>query len=336
MTRSRIPATVAAWTFLATAIVACGGGDDKSAAGGGGGKGGSGASGGTLATGGSGGTGGSTGGAAGSGGGPSCAEGPGYPPTEPKRTVDKLNGKVVDLAGAPAKKTLAQVCGTDLCIYGSTDDQGVVGICDKQTQICAPGIVPPVGSLFTRAAFKYGDGFDYARFAMLLPTNTQVYDVGTQITAALPPKTSGVEMTPGSDATSGGITLSIAAGASVKIDTLTFTEPDEQKFRAVEIPIAQAPEAVDKSLGFEIVVGATPMETEFCPFARLTVPNTPGWAAGTEVEFFVHSVDPTNAWAPYAGWAKVSGGSVSADGKTVSTTDGEGLPILSSLAVRKK
>jgi hypothetical protein len=337
MFRSRIELTLAVVALMTTGTVACSSSDSKSSGGAGGASatGGTGGGGGTLTTGGTGGTAGSTGGAAGSGGGPTCDPGPGFPVTDPPHTIDKLNGKVVELSGAPAKNTLAQVCGTDLCIYGSTDDQGVIATCDQQTKICAPGIIPG-GKSFTRPAFKYGDGFGYAKFAMLLPTNTADYDVGTQITAALPALTSGAEMLPGSDAESGGVTLSIAAGGSVKIDTLTFTEPDEQKFRAVEIPIAQAPEAVDSSLGFEIVVGVTPLETEFCPHAKLTVPNTPGWAAGTEVEFFVHSVDPTNEWAPYAGWAKVSGGAVSSDGKSVSTADGEGLPILSTLAVRKK
>jgi hypothetical protein len=327
-----------AWLALVLpATFACGG-DDGGSGGGGSSGGGSGGGGGTITTGGAGGTGGGTGGSAGTGGsgGAKCAGGPGFTPTEPPRPITKLAGKVTDLSGAPAKKTLAQLCGTDLCIYGSTDDQGVVGLCDQQTQICTPDIVPPAGSEFTRAAFKYGDGFGFAKFALLLPGTDQTYDVGTQVTAALPPMSAGVEMIAGGDATSGGVTLSIAAGATIKIDKLVFETPEEQKFRAVEIPAAQAPAAVDKSFQFEIVVGATPLETEFCPPAKVTVPNTPAWPAGTEVEFFVHSVDPTNAWAPYAGWAKVSGGTVSSDGKTVSTADGEGLPILSTFAVRKK
>ncbi len=60
------------------------------------------------------------------------------------------------------------------------------------------------------------------------------------------------------------------------------------------------------------------------------------WPAGTAVEFYIHSVSVDQEWAPYAGWAKVSDGAVSADGKTIATADGQGLPVLEVFGIQKK
>lgn len=319
---------------LASTTLACGsGGDSVKPGSGGGSNGGGGGSGGSLVTtGGSGG--GGAGGASGGGGGPSCDEGPGYKSTDPSHFIARLDGKVVDLDGKPVEGILSQVCGVDVCVNGTTSAQGLVSNCDIQTQICSQGILPGIEE--RRGAFKYGDGFKWAKFVLLLPTDTDTYDVGTQVTAWLPPMSSGVDMTPGAEAASGGVTLAIAKNASVKVDKLTYTEPEEQRFRAVQVPIDKAPASVDKTLGFEIVFGTTPIDTFFCPKANLTVPNTPGWAPGTEVELFILGTSQQEEWAPYASWAKISGGTVSADGKTVSTKDDEGVGTLGTFAVKKK
>lgn len=310
-------------------FVGCGG-DDGGGGSGGGSSGGTGGSGGTITTGGSGGV----AGGGGSGGGPSCAKGPGYPSSDPPHKVDSLDAKILDLAGAPATGVLAQVCGLDLCINGSTTDQGVVCTLDKSSGVCLPGILP--GQEFKRPAFKYGDGMGFVKFAQLLPTTTSTYDLGDVMTAKLPDVAAGVALAAGASATSNGITLELAAGTEIKFDELTFDTAELQKFRAAEVPVAKAPPAVDKAAGFEIIFGTTPLDTELCPHGKLSVPNTPSWPAGTEVEFWVHGLDPSEEWAPYAGWAKISGGKVSADGKSVVTNDGEGIPVLSTFGVKKK
>jgi hypothetical protein len=102
----------------------------------------------------------------------------------------------------------------------------------------------------------------------------------------------------------------------------------------VLVPIAQAPAAVDASLGFEMVIATTPIETKFCPHAELDVPNLPAFAAGAEVEFWLHGDSLEREWAPYGGWAKVSSGSVSADGTRIVTRDGEGVPLLGVFAIK--
>ncbi|MBK8994367.1 MAG: hypothetical protein IPM35_01250 [Myxococcales bacterium] len=328
MTSLRIASAVLALSALGS--VACGG-DDGGAAGSAG-SGGAGGSGGTV-TGGAGGSGGS----AGSGGGASCAEAPGFPSSDTDHAIEEVTGTVLDLAGAPAAGVPAQVCGLDVCLYGSTTDQGVVCNPDKTSGLCIPGILPDAGTTFKRPAFKYGDGIGYVRFAQLLPTNVSKYALGDVVTAKLPDPAQGVALAGGSSATSNGVTLTLAAGTKIKFDELTFDTEELQKFRAVELPMAKAPPAVDSAAGFEILVGTTPIESDFCPHATLSVPNTPGWPAGTEVEFWIHGVTASEGWwAPYGGWAKVSGGKVSADGKSVVTNDGEGVPSLSVFGVKKK
>ncbi|MFO0566583.1 MAG: hypothetical protein U0263_13020 [Polyangiaceae bacterium] len=320
-------------TLSALGVVACG----SDSGGGGGGGGGSGASGGSGGTGGTtttGGAAGVSGGGSGGASGAGCNAGPGFPSSDPPHKVDELTAKILDTTGAPADGVLAQVCGLDLCINGSTNAQGEVCTPNGGTGICAPGILP--AQEFKRPAFKYGDGIGYVKFAQLLETTTTKYAIGDVMTERLPAVGQGVALAPGGTATSNGITLTLGAGAQITIDELTFDTPELQKFRAAEVPIAKIPPAVDKALGFEMVVGTTPLDTELCPHAKLSVPNTPGWPAGTEVEFWIHGLDPGEEWAPYAGWAKVSGGAVSADGKSVVTSDGEGIPVLSTFGIKKK
>jgi hypothetical protein len=249
--------------------------------------------------------------------------------------VGGLTATVQDLDGNPASNVLAQACGLDICINGSTDANGNVQICD-QNDICVPGIA--VNQAIKRPAFKYGDGFGYVKFAELLPTTTEDYVLGVRQTGKLPATSTGAAMEPGTDAINSGITLTLPAGGNIEIDVLVFDTPEFQTFRAMEIPIAKAPGAVDPSLNFEMLVGTTPVETKFCPHAKLTVPNTPGWPAGQAVEVFIHGVSVEEEWAPYAGWAKVSDATVSTDGQTVVTDDGEGqgIPYLSVFGFRAK
>jgi hypothetical protein len=236
-------------------------------------------------------------------------------------TVLSVKGRVLDPNGAPIPKLLAQVCGTNLCINGTTDATGTA-------------LVDVGNKMLTNPAFKYGEGYKFARFAAPLPKGGAYEFADDNTTAALPAQ--GAAFTPGQDAVSGGVTLSIPAGGVVNVDTLNYDMPDMQLFRAVEIPIAKAGPAVDKSLNLEILYGAGPIETTLCPAAAVSVPNTPNWPAGTAVEFFVHGVDVSEIYAPYGGWAKVSDGVVSADAKAVVTAKGGGLPIVSAFGVRKK
>lgn len=118
----------------------------------------------------------------------------------------------------------------------------------------------------------------------------------------------------GASAKSNSITIDVPAGGSVTVDELTYEDPSTQTFRVALLPADAVAPAVDPALGLEIVYGAAPMETEFCPAATLHAPNTLGWAAGAAVELFIHGLEVGQEWAPYGGWAKVSDATVSADG----------------------
>jgi hypothetical protein len=256
------------------------------------------------------------------GSGPECDEGPGYAGDAHPLAVDSVDADVVDLEGNAVVDLPIQVCGLDKCLYGNTDSSGHVHIQSGET--------------LNTPSFKFGDGLEYPRFAVRLPDGDSTYDLGETTTAKLPAVGEGAEMAPGGSETSGDVTLTFADDATIEYDDISFDDPAYYPLRTVTIPPDQAPFAVDPAQGFEMIFGASPFETLFCPPAGVTVPNQPAWPAGTEVELWINGVSLFQDFAPYGGWAKVAEGRVSDDGATVSTNDGEGLPLLSSFAIRKK
>ncbi|HEX4386721.1 MAG TPA: hypothetical protein VH083_27390 [Myxococcales bacterium] len=187
-------------------------------------------------------------------------------------------------------------------------------------------------------AFKYGDAVDYAEFGIpLTAANTDFTKIGTGKlgTAKLSGK-AGAPLTPGSNAVSGDVTVSVPAGAAVGINPLIYETADQQMFRAASIPLTNlGPVLANAPADVALVFGLAPAETTICPPAKVTVavPASLAWPAGSAVEFWIQSLDVGQTWAPYAGWAKISDGTVSADGKTASTTGG--FPVLENFAVRR-
>jgi hypothetical protein len=256
-----------------------------------------------------------------SGGPPPACTGPGYAKTVTPAAFNGLSATVVDEDGDPTPNVSAQACGINLCINGKTDAYGVARITERQS--------------LTMAAFKYGGGQKYARFA--LPLELPAADaipLGEQRTVAFDPPSEGAPMEPGKSATSRGATLTLASNATIAVDPFDFDTDDLQKFRSAEVPEASWPQVVDRSLDFVLLVALTPSDAEFCPAARLTLANTLGLAPGTRVEFFLHGTDVIERWAPYGGWAKVSDGEVSADGASIETDPSGGIPVLSAVGVR--
>ncbi len=300
--------------LLPFAALACGGGDTS-------GSGGSG----TTSTGGSGGT--STGGTTstsdtgGGGSAPACPPGPGYGGNEKSLDVGVVTAKLIDQDGNPASGVAVFVCGTDICTSpAKSGGDGAASIPANQT-LKAP-------------AFKYGDGLDWAKFAQPVPAGDTA--VGTVAALKLPAVGTGDMFAVGASAKSNGVTIDVPAGGSVTVDELTYEDPSTQTFRVALLPADAVAPAVDPALGLEIVYGAAPMETEFCPAATLHAPNTLGWAAGAAVELFIHGLEVGQEWAPYGGWAKVSDATVSADGKEIVTAEGQGIPLLSTFGFRLK
>ncbi len=316
---------------LAAAAPACS--SDSGSGGSGGGTGAVGATGGggTSGVGATGGTG--AGGAGGSAGTPTCDPGPGYKGNVTPQKVDSLNGKLVDLDGNPVGDTVTTVCGLSLCIFGSTDKDGTVVTCDKQTKLCTPGIT--VGQDMQKPAFKYAIGLNYAKFALLTPPGSTTVDVGTQVTAKFPDFSQGQDINAGADMVSAGVTLRLAANTKISFEP-DFITAEEKRYRVVDIPMAKAPEVVDKSLNFDGLVATTPVDTDFCPHATMLFPNNYGYAAGAAVEIWIHGVDTEESWAPYGGWGKVSDATVSGDGSSIETVADQGIPMLGTFGIRKK
>jgi hypothetical protein len=226
-----------------------------------------------------------------------------------------------DLNDMPAANIITYLCGTDICSQpGTTNAQGLASVSWNMK------MVQPV--------FKWGDTLAQPELGIPVTMATTTF---TKLNTASFPAT-GAAFMPGGDAVSGGVTISLAAGETVVVDFLTYDTPEKQQFRAVQIPTAKAQPVIDASgLAFEMLFGVTPPNTTFCPQgAKVTVPNTPAWPAGTAVEIYGQSLDTGQEWAPYGGWAKLGEGTVSADGKTVSTNDGAGIPVLLTLGLRKK
>ena len=238
------------------------------------------------------------------------------------RPFESLTARVVDLAGVAASGISAQACGVNLCLYGTTEEDGTVSILQSQS--------------LDRPAFKYGLGRDFIKVALPLPADARL-ELGEQRTARLPPASEGARWSIGGQTTSGDVTLTLAADTrELDFDPFDFDSEQLRLFRAVGIPPDQAPDAVDASLGLELLYGMTPVDTELCPPARLEVPNEPGWPAGAAVEVFLHGVDVAERWAPYGGWAKVSDAAVSPDGAKIITADGGGLPVLGLVGMRRR
>lgn len=252
---------------------------------------------------------------------PVKCEGPGYAEAAPSQFIASVSATLVDQAGDPVANELVQVCGVDLCVAGESSAAGGV-------------LLGPMQAM-KRPAFKFGEGKHSARFAWLLPADTPEVDLGTVRTVLLPPLGSGAALTPGEEASSGGLSLLPAAGGNIRFDRLTFRSGEEQQLRAVRLDVTTAPAVVAPELGFEIVYATTPVDTAFCPPAELRIENSEGWAPGTEVEVWLHGVHVEQEWAPYGGWAKVSTAQVSADASRIETS-AAGLPFLGVLGFKRR
>jgi hypothetical protein len=259
-------------------------------------------------------------GATGTGGSENACKGSDFAdPNAPKVMIGTVSAKIVDLTGQPVPKDLsAQVCGTDICIFGKTGALGAVN--------------EPVNQSLVKPAFKYGDARTFAK--MLIPVKAGDNDFGVLTTGALP--AAGVDFVAGKALVSGDVTVEIPTGGVAEVDALLYPEVVDQQLRTVTIPVEKALGVLDGAPTIAQLYGVAPVDTVFCPPAKVTVPNADPakLPAGTDVEFLILNVETIEAWGPYGEWHKVSDGKVSADGKTITTT--EGLPVLHLFGIRKK
>lgn len=255
-------------------------------------------------------------------GGSDC-DAPGYSPAEEDRDVGVVTADVLDLEGAAAAQISSEICGLNICLVADQADAAGHVLLDGGNGTA----VNPV--------MLFGNGVDFVQFFAPLPDGTDPA-IGTIHAARLPPFADGAPLVVGGPATSGGITLTLAADAYLEFDVFKFCAPGEQVFRAVEIPLDEGfvLPMVDESMDFGVMVGLAPMDATICPPAMLTVPNVAGWAADAPVELYLAGTSVMQDYAPYGGWGKLSDGAVSSNGQTVSTLPTGGIGVLGTIAIR--
>lgn len=225
-----------------------------------------------------------------------------------------------------------------------TDDKPIEGLTVSACGgVCVPATTAADGSVHLKAGYYFLDpGFilalgrsRYAGYVTLLPPATS--DVVFPTPFRIPQLPDAGESFPASGAagsvTSAGLTLTVSAQTKIDVDTITFEAPDDQAFRAVAVPLERGPAFLDASLGVELLYGVGPLETTFDPPAPLSLPNTKSWPAGAAVELLVHGYlknDPG-----YGTMAKTATARVSADGARIVTDDGQGIPLLTWIGVRR-
>jgi hypothetical protein len=245
---------------------------------------------------------------------------------------------IVDETGAPVAGQPAYITGINISSApATTSATGAVSILTALT--------------FTDPVFKYGDGINYAQLTVMAANGTNDYTVGgtmTLVTGKLSDKPA-VALTPGTTAISGDVAVTVPAGGTVQIDPLVYDSADSQKLRTVPIPVGKLARNLGQAgtvADFALIYGVAPAETTFCPAVSVAVTlphqtatayNDLGWAPGTAVEFWVTTTDAGQIYAPFAGWSKMSDGTVSSDGTAVITASGpgQGFVFLETFAIRK-
>ncbi|MBI2394707.1 MAG: hypothetical protein HYV09_34380 [Deltaproteobacteria bacterium] len=228
--------------------------------------------------------------------------------------IKTLDVQVNGLDEKPIEGITIMACSPTRCVHTDTDAAGKVHLvqCHWLTQ--------PSFRLF---------GFDqFVQFAVPLRNpETSFTFTGVPVTrlplAGLP-----IEIGKAQTLTQNGVTLELAAGATnAKIDEFA----PYQDYRAIEVP-KWLPE-LDQGKGLELIFSIGPQNTVLEPPAKLTLPNSKGWPAGTEVELFIHNFDQAKGLPVEIGqWFPGSGAKVSDDGKTIVGQIG----WLSLVGVRRK
>lgn len=271
------------------------------------------------------------------GAGDVCA-GTGFGGGETSQATASVKAKIVDEKGAPVVGQPVYICGVDICSEpGTTGADGSVTLATT---------LP----MMKRPAFKFGDSVEYAELGIpLLTATTDFTTVGTGVLATGKlTGTTGAPFAAGASVKSGDVTIDVPAGGSVVVNTLVYDTCEKQDFHAATVPMTNLGPVLDPVMvsgvpaDFKVLYAVGPAGTTLCPAAKVTValphattqPNDFGWAPGAKVEFWVMTLDASQEYAPYAGWAKASDGVVSADGTTASTVEPGGFAYLDNFAVR--
>lgn len=250
-----------------------------------------------------------------------CAEGEDFTDAPDNWDSETVTANVIGIDGEPAAGVLTQICGINICIAIANTDAGGNVLLDngEVTEMDTP-------------AFKVGDGLDYAKLAHILPQG--MLDHEYEDALAIGMTDTGMAFPIGGEVSGGGVSLLLEADGVAVVDPLLFPEPAQQTFRVMEVPGPLLDQVAEPSVALLAAFGLGPIDTKLCPPAEITVPNTPELDPGTAVDFILHGTEVGEEFAPYGGWARVSGGTVSADGTTIVSNAGEGIPVLGLIGVR--
>lgn len=262
-----------------------------------------------------------SGGAAGSGGSAGAGGGgsDGGDCTSPARWIESLDVELKDANGAPLPGVTVYCCGTNIC--SAPETTGADGKAHVAVNTC-----------MKKPAFKVLGNGQWESFAAPIPDGQSAASFPATTLVALP--TDGVAFaTDGQPQTVASNGVSLQPPGAVQIDDLSLPDANDQKFRAVEIPMNEAPPIVDASTPLDAMWSLAPLATTFDPPAWVSVPNTLGWPAGTQVDVYLHGVEADEVNAPYGGWKLVGTGTVNTDHDAVEL---DGLPALSTIGLKKK
>lgn len=229
--------------------------------------------------------------------------------------VGSISGLIVDEQGEPTSAGLVQVCGKDVCTQANVAKDGK--------------LVENVGDTRDTPAVKFGDGFDWAKLLVLVGEGDN--ELGTLTTVRLPDYADGATLQAGKNATSGGVTLTLADDAHVDVNFLDYEDESQQVFRAAALT---EPALAQLKQGFVQGYALSPLETKLCPSPALSLENTAGLEPGTELELYILGLSVDEDFADYGTWQKVGEGSVSEDGKNLEFP--EGVPVLTAIGVKVK
>jgi hypothetical protein len=256
------------------------------------------------------------GGGGGESGPPACtASGPCTPSSGGSECVSVVHAKLVKADGSGAAGVPVFVCGTNVCsLPASTASDGTATL-----TLCLE---------FAGPALKVFDDPAWVPFAALLRGAGPSFDATVQLT---PLPAAGGVLAPGTN-TSGPVTLDVSGTVTFDLEHAT---PASRGFRAALAgagAFAGTGLAPSASQMPDVVWGLAPLNTKLSPPGTLTVPNMQpnAWPAGMMLHVALDGTDTTTATppAPWGTWGEIGTAHVSADGKTITTDDGAGIPEL--------
>jgi hypothetical protein len=269
---------------------------------------------------------GSSGGDAGDGGPVECSPPPGGQWQEgrdaPAHCVREVTGRAAATGGAPLPGLTITLCGV-VCFGAVTDAAGAFKV-DVNARL-------PDGGY---AVFFHGRPRHASVFVRLPDAPPERLDLGPPVELA--PLTAGdalpADDAPAATVTAGPVSLRVEGGTTWELSFEDLADDAEgRKLRYAKVPVDQAP-AFAK--GAALVYALAPFDAKPSKKVGITLSDTAGLAAATPVEII--AMGGTNLDAVNTSGLPVvaARGRVSADGTKIETDPGEGLGLVTWIAVR--